>query len=112
MKYMLLINQKTGVAVPESVMGETLATFQKLGQELTAQRQLVHSARLRPATEATIVKLAPGAQPTVVDGPFAESNETVGGYYMIDVPSKEKAIEWAKKFPPFFTIEIRPVWEM
>src|SRR5216684_1356492 len=78
MKYMLLIVQKSGVPVPESRIAEALATFQKIGQDLTAQRQLVHSARLRSAEETTLVKLSPGAQPTVVDGPFAESKETVG----------------------------------
>jgi hypothetical protein len=50
----------------------------------------------------------------VRDGPFSESKEVVGGYWMIQVRSRDDAIEWAKRCPglPNETIEIRPVWEM
>jgi len=53
-------------------------------------------------------------KPAVVDGPFAESKEVVGGYWMIQVRSRDEAIEWAKRCPalPNETIEVRPVWEV
>jgi len=56
----------------------------------------------------------PGGKPKVVDGPFAEAEEVVGGYWMIQVKSREEAIEWAKRCPggPNETIEVRQVQEM
>ena len=55
----------------------------------------------------------PGGKPTVTDGPFAEAKEVVGGYWMIQVKSKEEAIEWAKRCPGSEneTIELRQVQE-
>lgn len=56
----------------------------------------------------------PGGKPKVTDGPFAEAKEVLGGYWMIDVKSKEEAVEWAKRCPggENETIEIRQVQEM
>ena len=56
----------------------------------------------------------PGGKPKVTDGPFAEAKEVLGGYWMIDVKSKEEAIEWAKRCPGSEneTIEVRQVQEM
>jgi hypothetical protein len=56
----------------------------------------------------------PGGKPKVVDGPFAESKEAVGGFWMIDVKSREEAIEWAKRIPgsEIETVEVRPVMEI
>mgnify|MGYP000906284693 CR=1 FL=1 len=55
----------------------------------------------------------PGGKPTVVDGPFSEAKEVLGGYWMIDVKSREEAIEWAKRCPGAEneTIEVRQVQE-
>ena len=49
---------------------------------------------------------------TVTDGPFPETREMVGGYFMIECPSEAEALEWAKKLPPFFNFQARQVWEM
>ena len=56
----------------------------------------------------------PGRKPTVVDGPFAEAKEVLGGYWMIQVKSREEAIEWAKRIPggENETVEVRQVFEM
>jgi len=56
----------------------------------------------------------PGGKPKVTDGPFAEAKEVLGGYWMIQVKSKEEAVEWAKRCPagPNEMIEIRQVQEM
>lgn len=113
MRYMLLIvNDPKAPAMPESEVGKMMATFERIGADLSAQGKLVHSARLRPTEEAKTVKLGSRPNPVVVDGPFTESKEAVGGYYMIDCDSQAETIEWAKKFPPRFWIEMRPVWEM
>ena len=55
-----------------------------------------------------------GGKPKVTDGPFAEAKEVLGGYWMIQVRSRDEAIEWAKRCPglPNEMIEVRPVWEV
>jgi hypothetical protein len=65
---------------------------------------------LQPSSRAATVSLANG-KPRVVDGPFAEAKEQIGGYYIIDVPDREAAIAWATRCPAasYGTIEIRPV---
>jgi hypothetical protein len=56
----------------------------------------------------------PGGKPKVVDGPFTETKEAVGGYWIIDVKSREEAIEWAKRIPASENevVEVRKVFEM
>ncbi len=114
MKYMLLIvGGDPKLPQPsQAEMGSMLEQFQKIGAEMTAKGKLVHSARLRSVAEAKTVKVGPDRKRTVVDGPFTETKEAVGGYYMVDCASEAEAIEWAKKFPPFFHIEVQQVWEM
>jgi hypothetical protein len=68
---------------------------------------------LQPSSKGARVRFATG-QATVTDGPFAETKELLGGYWMIEVKSREEAIEWAKRCPggPDEMIEIRQVFEM
>jgi hypothetical protein len=73
----------------------------------------VGSNRLRPVSTATTVKVTNGKQ-QVLDGPYADSKEQLGGYYLIDAPDLDAAIAWAARCPgaSHGTIEVRPVWEM
>ncbi|HVA79093.1 MAG TPA: YciI family protein [Candidatus Binataceae bacterium] len=109
---LLIINDPKAPAIPESEMGAMIAGFEKIGADLSAQKKLIHSARLRPSEEAKTVRLGRRPSPVVVDGPFTETKEAVGGYYMIDCASQAEAIEWAKRFPPYFSIEVHPVWDL
>jgi hypothetical protein len=70
---------------------------------------------LKPSSAGARVKFR-GGRPTVVDGPFAETKELIAGFSIIDVASKEEAIEWVKRWPPIdghgeVEIEIRPLLE-
>lgn len=114
MKYMLLIvGGDPKLPQPsEAEVGSMMAQFEKIGADLSAAGKLVHSARLRPTAEATTVRVRSDRTRTIVDGPFTETKEAVGGYYMIDCATQAEAIEWARKFPPFFHIEVQGVWEM
>jgi hypothetical protein len=67
---------------------------------------------LQPSSSATTVKLPPGGEPVVTDGPFAETKEQLGGYYLIDVEDLDAALDWAKKIPmPGGNVEVRPVMD-
>ena len=73
----------------------------------------VHVAghRLRPVSSATTVRVR-GEQALVTDGPFAETKEQFGGYFLIDVESLDEALDWARRVPAaeYGCVEVRPVW--
>jgi hypothetical protein len=74
---------------------------------------LVGGERLRPTSDATTVRVKDG-KTQVLDGPYAETKEQLGGYYMIDVPDLDAALSWAARCPGAATgtMEVRPVWPM
>jgi hypothetical protein len=73
----------------------------------------VGGERLRPTASATSVRVA-GGKTNVLDGPYADTKEQLGGYYMIEVPDMDAAISWASRCPGAGTgtMEVRPVWPM
>ncbi len=68
-------------------------------------------AGLKSVQTATTVRTGPDGSKTVTDGPFAETREQLGGFYIIDVPDLDAALEWAAKMPNihYGTVEVRPV---
>jgi len=75
--------------------------------------KLLGGERLRPTTEATCVRVRDG-QLSTTDGPFVETKEQLGGFYLVDAADLDEAIEIASQIPSaaYGTIEVRPVWEM
>ncbi|GGH11574.1 YciI family protein [Silvibacterium dinghuense] len=71
------------------------------------------SHRLRPAATATTVSLTNG-KTQVLDGPFVDTKEQLGGYYLIDVPDLNAALAWARRCPgaQHGTVEVRAIWEI
>ena len=69
--------------------------------------------RLQPSSTATTVRVTNG-KPQVLDGPYAESKEQLGGYFLLDVPDLDAALSWAARCPgaSHGAIEIRPIWDM
>ena len=69
--------------------------------------------RLRSSSDATTVRLADGKS-QVLDGPYADSKEQLGGYYLIDAPDLDGALAWAARCPTAShgVVEVRPVWAM
>lgn len=113
MKYMLLImgDEKTMNSLPtvrDTGMSEEFAAFHTA---LVKSGALVGGERLRPTTAATSVRVR-DKKAVVLAGPYAETQEQLGGYYVIDVPNLDDAIEWAAKCPSARNgvIEVRPVW--
>jgi hypothetical protein len=113
MRYALLIcgdeTQYEAVSPDESAatMKEYLAFQDALGSTL------LDGARLRPTTDATTVRVRDGEIVTT-DGPFAETKEQMGGYYIVECADLDEAIATAAKIPGarFGSIEVRPIWEM
>lgn len=92
---------------------DAVAAMMKYNESLQQAGVLLALEGLHPVSMGARVSFA-GGRPAVTDGPFVETQEVLGGYWMIDVASKEDAIEWAKRCPASAneTIEIRRVMEM
>ena len=85
----------------------------RFGEELRATGKMVEAERLRPDSDASRVRVKAGHR-QVMDGPFAETKEALGGFYLIEAATKEEAVEWAKKIPlgEGGFIDVVPVWQM
>ena len=112
MQYMLLIYQdETGwPQLSDEERGRMIQEYSAFTDEVRASGALVASDPLQPASSATTVEVRDGETLTT-DGPFAETKEQLGGYYLIEAESLDEAIEWAAKIPSARDgkIEIRPV---
>jgi hypothetical protein len=115
MQYMLLIysDERANEALTREQMTEIVGAYMAYTQALHDAKVLVASNRLRPTSAATSVRSA-DSRTKVLDGPFAETKEQLGGYYVIDVPDQDTAHSWAARCPGarYGTIEVRPVWVM
>jgi hypothetical protein len=112
MKYMLLIY------LGEQAMSETdrepcYAESAQLARDLHAKGQYLAAAPLHPVSTATSVRVRNG-KPLVTDGPFAETREQLGGYFLIDARNLDEAIGIAARIPGarVGTVEVRPVLEV
>ena len=112
MQYMLLIYGsgdawETLTPEQQQEIGGEYFTFT---EELRASGKMVAGDALQPTATATSVRVRDGETLTT-DGPFAETKEVLGGYYLIDVDSLDEALEWGAKVPgaKYGTIEVRPV---
>ena len=115
MKYMLLIyNEEKGLETMSQSEGEkVMAAFMAYSEAVKKAGAFVDSQRLQPTNTASTVTTA-GGKTQVLDGPYAETKEQLGGYYLIEAPDLDAAISWAARCPAaaFGRIEVRPVWIM
>jgi hypothetical protein len=112
MQYMLLIydDPATWEAMPEADRNAVMGEYFAYTEELRNAGKYVAGDALQPTSTAKSVRIREGDVETT-DGPFAETKEVLGGYYLVDVDSEEEALEWARKIPSarFGTIEVRPI---
>lgn len=115
MQYMLMIYgdeaamQNRGKQELDRVIG----AFMAYTEAVRSAGVLVGSNRLRPTSTATTVRVADG-KTQVLNGPYAETREQLGGYYLIDVADLDAALSWAARCPAaeYGTVEVRPIWVM
>jgi hypothetical protein len=115
MRFMMLMIPKGYENAAPGTMPDPKAVeaMMKYNESLQKAGVLLSLDGLHPASEGARVSFA-GGKPKVTDGPFTESKEVLGGYWMIQVKSKEEAIEWATRCPASENevIEVRQVFEM
>lgn len=116
MEYMLLIHSETNrnaEAVPEDQRRQMLAAYRAYSEALQQAGVVRGGNRLRPASTATAVRVRDG-RTEVQNGPYIETKEELGGYFLIDVPDLDSALAWAARCPgaSHGTMEVRPIWPM
>jgi hypothetical protein len=115
MRYMMIVKatkmSEAGVMPTEAQM----AAMGKYNEELQKAGVLLDLSGLKPTSTAVKVQFS-GGKRTIIEGPFAESKEMIAGYWIIQVKSREEAIEWAKRIPAeaaeMAEVELRPFFEL
>jgi hypothetical protein len=115
MRFMIIVkatkDSEAGVMPPEELFA-AMATYH---EELQKAGVLRDASGLQPSAKGWRIKYS-GSKKTVVDGPFAETKELIAGYTLIEVKSREEALEWTRRFPnPHLTegeIEVRQLFEL
>jgi hypothetical protein len=111
MKYLLAI--KGGETLSEADMKRFVEEHTRLASDLVQKGKLVDSSPLGPTREMVRIQAAKGGGREVIDGPFAETKELLGGYYVIEAVSQDEAVEWAKRIPlTTGSVEVYPITKM
>jgi len=115
MQYMLLLYSDPNrfIKMTPDQQKQGMAAYQAFTEALKKAGAHKSSNRLQPTSAATTVRIADGKS-QVLNGPYAESKEQLGGYYLIDVPDLDAALSWAARCPgaSHGVVEVRPIWEM
>ncbi len=119
MRYMIIVKatpaSETGVFPPN--MAELMAVMETFHEELARAGVLLDATGLAPTAQGWRIRYE-GSKRQVIDGPFAESKELIAGYTLIQVRSREEALEWTRRFPNpvgegmAAEIEVRRLYEM
>ncbi len=115
MQYLLLIysNEAEESAMKPASIGSIMAEYTEFTKSIVQSGQFKAADRLRPTSAATTVRVRNG-QVATTDGPFAETREQLGGYYLVDAKNLDEAIAIAARIPSarYGSIEVRPVWAL
>jgi len=115
MQYLLMIysNEAGLQAASKEQIGQMSAAYAAYTEALMKAGVIRGGERLRPISEATTVRVKDG-KTHVLDGPYADTKEQLGGFYLIDVPDLDAALSWAARCPGAATgtMEVRPIWPM
>lgn len=115
MQYLLLIygNEAAMLSADKETTIQMIAAYTAYTESMKQAGVYVGSNRLRPTSSAKTVR-SPAGKSHVLDGPFAETKEHLGGYYLIEAPDLDAALSWAARCPAAAhgAVEVRPVWTM
>ena len=115
MKYLLTLHTSEAEenAIPATELGAVMQVYGAYTDALIKAGVMKDANRLRPSTDATSVRVR-AAKTEVLNGPYAEIREQLGGCYLIDVPDLDAALSWAARCPSSShgTTGVRPMWEM
>ncbi len=114
MQYLLMLyaNEAGWTQLSKAEQEQGVAAYAAYTQALATAGALKGGNRLQPSSTATTVRTSNGKS-QVLDGPFIDSKEQLGGYYLIDVPDLDAALSWAARCPGagHGVVEVRPLWD-
>jgi len=114
MKYMLLIyhDEPSWDAITEAERQQVYLEYRKLRDELTSSGKFITGSQLQPISTATSVRMRDGKE-LITDGPFAETHEQLGGYFLVEAANLDEATAIAARIPSARTgtVEVRPLVE-
>ena len=115
MQYLLMayVDEAGWPKMSKSEQEQGIAAYAAYGEALRSSGVMKGSNRLQPSSVATTVRNTNG-KPQVLDGPYVDSKEQLGGYFLIDVPDLDAALSWASRCPAanHGVVEVRPIWSM
>ena len=115
MKYLVMIyaSEAEEAKIKPEERGKMMQAYGAYSEALVKAGAMQGGERLRPIADATSVRVRNG-KTEVLNGPYADTHEQLGGYYLIDVPDLDSALSWAARCPTssLGTIEVRPIWTM
>ena len=117
MRFMMMVRANKNTEAGVMPDDKLIAAMGKYNEEMAKAGVLLDLAGLQPSTKGARIRFS-GGKPTVIDGPFAETKELIAGYWLIQVKSKEEAIEWVKRCPcphgeaAEGEIELRQIFEL
>jgi hypothetical protein len=98
MQFMIIVKSSRDCEAGKRPSDEVIAAVGNYTQELRKAGVLIELSRLESSSKGALIKFS-GGKTLVIDGPFAETKELIGGYWIIQVKSKDEAIQWAKRVP-------------
>src|SRR5438874_5849692 len=98
MRFMMIVKANKDSEAGKMPSEELLSAMGKYNEELMKAGVLLEAAGLQPSSKGTRIKFS-GGKRTIIDGPFTETKELIAGYWVIQVKSREEALEWAKRVP-------------
>src|ERR1700738_382960 len=109
---MLYVNEAGWPKLTKAEQEQGMAAYSAYAEALTKAGALAGTKRLQPSSTATTVRVASGKS-QVLDGPYVDSKEQLGGYFIIDVADLDAAISWAARCPAAShgVVEVRPLWD-
>jgi len=112
MRFMMIVKANKDSEAGVMPTDEVISAMTKYNEELVKAGVLIDLAGIHPSSKGARIRFN-GKQRTVIDGPFAETGELIAGYWLIQVKSREEAIEWAKRTPfQEGELELRQIFEM
>jgi hypothetical protein len=115
MRFLFILTQveEAWAKAPPGAGERVYQQYMALEQELKSKGKFVDSVRLRPSGEASTLRNLPNGEREILNGPFTETDEVMGGYYVLECASIDEALEWANRMPNYGhgSIEVRPFWE-
>ena len=114
MKYLLTLygDESRNADIPPEQRQEVMKAWDAYTKETQDAGAFLGGEGLQPTSTATTVQIPESGDPIVTDGPFAETKEQLGGFYLLDCKDLDEALEWARKIPmPGGKVEVRPVMD-